>query len=121
VDAVPFAVTVEGDQLTNTYIYGGMLVNGQPVEGQTHAALQQVAAAWGSPWHADATAGNGYPILEWQFQRGDYREICGFEKPDGILAPTTSLRPAAVYDLSGRRVEHPSRGLYIVNGKKVLY
>lgn len=121
VDAVPFAVTAEGDQLTNTYIYGGMLVNGQPVEGQTHAALQQVAAAWGSPWHADATAGNGYPILEWQFQRGDYREICGFEKPDGILAPTTSLRPAAVYDLSGRRVEHPSRGLYIVNGKKVLY
>lgn len=27
---------------------------------------------------------------------------------------------AEVYDLSGRRVAHPSRGLYIVNGQKVL-
>lgn len=121
VDAKPFAFTAEGDQLKNTFVYGGMLVNGQPVEGQTHAALQQVAATWGSPWHADPTAGNGYPILEWQYQRGDYREICGFEKADGILAPAAQTRPVAVYDLSGRRVEHPQRGLYIVNGKKVLY
>ena len=25
-----------------------------------------------------------------------------------------------VYDLQGRRVEHPTKGLYIVNGKKVI-
>ena len=24
------------------------------------------------------------------------------------------------YDLNGRRVEHPAKGLYIVNGKKVI-
>ena len=27
---------------------------------------------------------------------------------------------AVVYDLGGRRVEHPVKGLYIVNGKKVF-
>ena len=26
-----------------------------------------------------------------------------------------------VYDLQGRRVENPTKGIYIVNGKKVLY
>jgi len=25
------------------------------------------------------------------------------------------------YDLNGRRVEHPTKGLYIVNGKKVVF
>lgn len=34
--------------------------------------------------------------------------------------PTPSrTAPAGIYDLSGRRVNHPSTGLYIVNGKKV--
>ena len=30
------------------------------------------------------------------------------------------LRPQGVYDLLGRKVTHPGRGLYIVNGKKVI-
>jgi len=25
------------------------------------------------------------------------------------------------FDLSGRRVDHPTKGIYIVNGKKVIY
>ena len=29
-------------------------------------------------------------------------------------------QPAAVYDLQGRRVSKPSRGVYIVGGRKVL-
>ena len=38
------------------------------------------------------------------------------------LTPTLSeeREPAAVYDLSGRRVEKATKGLYIVNGKKVV-
>lgn len=43
--------------------------------------------------------------------------------PDGIKSPFVSPEgdgKAAWYDLSGRRVLKPSRGLYIVNGKKVL-
>ncbi len=33
---------------------------------------------------------------------------------------TVSAAPAVYYDLSGRRVENPAKGIYIVNGKKVL-
>ena len=31
-----------------------------------------------------------------------------------------SQQPTAVYDLQGRRVENPTKGMYIVNGKKVI-
>ena len=43
--------------------------------------------------------------------------------PDGIKSPFVSPEgdgKAAWYDPSGRKVQKPSRGLYIVNGKKVL-
>ena len=33
---------------------------------------------------------------------------------------TESAAPAVYYDLSGRRVKNPTKGIYIVNGKKVL-
>ena len=33
---------------------------------------------------------------------------------------TESTAPAVYYDLSGRRVENPVKGIYIINGKKVL-
>ena len=31
-----------------------------------------------------------------------------------------TLKDDAFYDLAGRRVKHPAKGLYIVNGKKIL-
>ena len=33
---------------------------------------------------------------------------------------TESAAPAVYYDLSGRRVENPVSGIYIVNGRKVF-
>ena len=133
--ASAFGATLEGDVLQNVYVLADMKVNDAPVEdGKTHAELQQIAGTWGAPWYADPTAGNGYPILQWQYDRGDYRQICGF--PDD---ETTSLNEElrvkseefapAVYDLSGRRINfqlstfnyHLKKGIYIVKGKKVLY
>ena len=35
-----------------------------------------------------------------------------------VAMPTPAS--TAVYDLQGRRVEQPSRGLYIINGKKIV-
>lgn len=38
----------------------------------------------------------------------------------GVLRPAEETAPAAVYDLSGRRVAKPASGLYIIGGRKVL-
>lgn len=38
----------------------------------------------------------------------------------GVLRPAGENGPAVVYDLGGRRVQQPAKGLYIVNGRKVL-
>ncbi len=38
--------------------------------------------------------------------------------PATMRCPDERTTPPAVYDLSGRRVKHPSHGIYIVNGKK---
>ena len=42
---------------------------------------------------------------------------------DGLSAdtPSTSAAPAGIYDLTGRKVTHPGKGLYIVDGKKVWF
>lgn len=40
--------------------------------------------------------------------------------PEGIETVTGDAENEAIYDLMGRKVENPQRGIYIVNGKKVL-
>lgn len=44
----------------------------------------------------------------------DFSEVTGLSEIAG------STQKAQIFDLSGRRVNEPARGLYIVNGKKVL-
>lgn len=44
-----------------------------------------------------------------------------FDEATGIEMPTVEDNAdAVVYDLQGRRVAQPTKGLYIVNGKKVI-
>ena len=49
-----------------------------------------------------------------------------FDDEDGGVTGIQNLTPAlskgegAVFDLQGRRVAQPAKGLYIVNGKKVV-
>ena len=49
------------------------------------------------------------------------REFIGFGETTGIesLTPALSESEGVVYDLQGRRVAQPTKGLYIINGKKV--
>ena len=142
--ASAFGTTATGDLLTNVYVLADMTVNDVPVEeGKTHAELQQIAATWGAPWYMNPKAGNGYPILQWQYERGDYGQICGFPVDeetgiDEIQDPKFKIQNNVVYDLAGRKVQgvrskeeedsslftlHSSlkKGIYIVNGKKVLF
>ena len=50
------------------------------------------------------------------------RSFFGFDETTGIEMPTAEVIDAdgVVYDLQGRRVAQPTKGLYIVNGKKVI-
>jgi hypothetical protein len=36
------------------------------------------------------------------------------------VVETETIKDNTVYDLNGRRVKNPTRGIYVVNGKKVL-
>ena len=144
--ASPFGITTDLDVLSNIYTFADMLLNGELVEGGlNHMELCDIAGSWGAPWYRDPTAGNGYPILQWQYDRGDYRQICGFD----IDKDPTSLTPAlsegegvgTIYDLSGRTIVNGTprlqsrlgakaseklsnskleRGIYIINGRKVV-
>ena len=111
--------------LTNAS-FADMLLNEQPVEdGLGHMELCSVAAAWGAPWYKVPTAGNGYPILQWQYDRGDYREICGFdpdEDPTGIgLTPTLSKGEGGrIYNLAGQQLQKLQRGINVVGGRKII-
>ncbi len=124
--AAPFGFTIDIDVLSHTYTFADMLLNGQAVgEGSSHMELCEVARSWGSPWYQNPTAGNGYPILQWQFDRGDYRDICGFDpnsNPTGIIAlpQKESGEGAYIYNLSGQRLQKLLRGINIVNGEKVI-
>jgi len=113
-----------------------MLLNGQPTTGGlSHMELCGIAGQWGAPWHADPTAGNGYPILQWQYDRGDYRLLCGFD-PDsdpstGIndISAVRQTAEARIYNLAGQQVKvtkdnaasrNLPKGIYIIDGRKVI-
>lgn len=41
--------------------------------------------------------------------------------PTGINSIDADVNANAIFDLSGRRVQQPQKGVYIVNGKKIMY
>ena len=123
--AAPFGFTTELDVLSGIYTFADMLLNEEQVgEGQSHQELCNIVGTWGAPWYNDPTAGNGYPILQWQYNRGDYREICGFAMQTGIGSTETvqTSNDNVIYNLSGQQIVNGKlpKGIYIINGRKVL-
>jgi hypothetical protein len=48
-------------------------------------------------------------------------DFCGGTMGGIEVGPTAnSQQPTAIYDLLGRRVANPTKGVYIVNGKKIV-
>ncbi len=76
-------------------------------DGTNFAALQQVIVDWGKPWTCD-------------MQEGSYPTFSG---TDTGIQGVTSAQPNAkgtIYTINGIRVEKTTKGLYIIDGKKVM-
>ena len=65
---------------------------------------------------------NGTPILAYTSKGIKKIEVYGYATSTGISGIKTADDSAngIYYDLQGRRVEKPTKGIYIVNGKKVV-
>ena len=50
----------------------------------------------------------------------EVREFIGFGDTTGISNVNREFTDGVIYDLSGRRVENPGKGIYIMNGKKFV-
>ena len=92
-----FGPTIEGDELTGVSYF----------DGSNFAHLQQTVVAWDADvWYCDMAEGS-YPVLA---------KFTGI----GEVA-SQHPQPGALFDLQGRRVTgKPARGLYIIDGRKVL-
>ena len=95
------------------------------------------ATAWnaesGYTYYVLASTGSGVefrPVSEGEIAAGKaFLKVTGsgvhsysvaFGDETGISETVSDVKAGAIYDLSGRRVVKPTRGLYIVNGKKIM-
>jgi hypothetical protein len=60
---------------------------------------------------------SNWSVLSWTGQTLKVIE----DATSGIKQVTVTERPDVIYDLSGRRVTTPQKGVYIVNGKAVIF
>ena len=127
--------------LSITYSYGGGAANGSEAKGivgegqgsdtqyvlllgdDNREELCQTVSAW-SLWCNDGKAGNGYPILQWQADRGDAMGMCGYDEADPDAIDYVTLRPDTTgghaYTLGGTVAGKGTRGIVITGGKKVV-
>ncbi len=69
-------------------------------------------------------AGTTGKLIDWIYIQSDDADIEEIVIPDGIKAvaeEATEQKLTGIYDLAGRKVAAPKKGLYIIDGKKVLY
>ena len=101
-NATEFGTTAAGDVVSGSLFY----------DGTNFAALQQAVVAWGAPWTCDMAEGS-YPTF-------NKDQLTGIQQ--------IAERPRAdIYMLDGRLVKANAadvkslpRGIYIINGKKVM-
>lgn len=116
--------TADGTAKPGTSILEGTLAPASPADASTAYILVGTTAAdtrFAKLDEADATISANRAYLSYA-GGGSVREL-------GLNFGVTAIKGVAegvqkqdsVFDLQGRRVEKPSKGLYIVNGKKVLF
>ena len=55
--------------------------------GESVLTLQNRIANWGTPWHNVGNIDMGFPILEWQLDRGDYASYGGHDNSEHEQSP----------------------------------
>ena len=111
--------------------YGFYLVdaiNGNSTQGTDgegfYSALTSTGAASG--WYMNTSAqGQGYSIHLYSNPLDQKAGLYTFEPSDeltavGSLNAASQSATPAIYDLNGHRLAKPSRGINIINGRKVL-
>lgn len=114
--AATTSATLEGNQLVGTATAianpGNAYVLNKGTNGVGFYKLQAGKTICANKAYLTYSGGAGAPSFL-NFVEGN---VTGIEMPK---AETTN-NDAEVYDLQGRRVANPTKGLYIVNGKKVV-
>ena len=121
----PTPTTEQQKQLDNNQLQGQFETITTPtITGKTICTMQEISSALTFASYTGTTV-KGFraylPVDNSTTGGGDSSFRLVFGVPTGI--DTIGNQPAqeqTVYDLSGRRVEHAGKGLYIVNGKKVM-
>ena len=116
---------IDSKDVTADGAYDGMEISwGSVVSDGTHYALGVVGGVVGFvKVKSGVTIPSGKPYLVIP-SVGPSREFIGFDDEttsiDASLVNSEKKLVADVFDLQGRRVAQPTKGLYIVNGKKVM-
>ena len=84
-----------GDKVNNISFYNG----------SNFADLQNVVVNWGSPWKCDMTEGT-YPTFDGTLANG--------------INNIESIAKGKIFNINGIQVEKTTKGLYIIDGKKVM-
>lgn len=78
-------------------------------DGTNFAELQQTVVGWDAKTWSCTMEDGAYPVL-----------IGIADAIEGVNATVTKTGSNAIYNLSGQRVQKMQKGIYIVNGKKIL-
>lgn len=120
--------TVEGNVLSGTYLAKDFALSGTPaataeyflgkkngVLGFYHSAVESKEGFYtlgaNKAYLSSSAGARGFAIM-W-----DENETTGVNEVIGKMSEVTD---GAIYDLQGRKVANPSRGMYIINGRKVV-
>lgn len=101
-----------GSAPVGSYVFGWPTASENPTDDCGFYYVNSAAATLGNTKAYLNTAGSG-ARLTIVFEEEETTGV-------GNLTPALSEGEGAVYDLQGRKVAQPRKGLYIVNGKKVI-
>lgn len=131
---VPFFLNITNLQNTNIFKFEGKtIVAGEPVANVEGAQVVGTYAAITVPQNSYILSGGKFYLVNSEVSLKPTRAYITVAEPvsakslnidieeaTAINAIESEIANAKVYDLSGRMIQNPTRGLYIANGKKVL-